>query len=100
MLRELSNVTEARIFSMGRPPVQGRAQPRISANDLALYMVSSDTARMSIARRAKRPTIPPIIRYRDARTPICTYLADPVRSLQPLVTAEQTLQQRIDDPAT
>lgn len=84
---------------MGRPPVQGRAQPRISANDLALYMVSSDTARMGIVRRAKHPQVPPIIRYRDARGPICTYLSDPARGLNPLLAAEEMLQQRIDDPA-
>jgi len=85
---------------MARPPVRERATPRISANDLALYMVSSDTARMGIIRRAKNPQIPPIIRYRDVRTPICTYLSDPTHRVNPLVEAEGMLQQRIDDPAT
>lgn len=85
---------------MARIPVADRLQPRISANDLALYMVSSDTARMGILRRAKSPQTPPIIRYKDARTPICAYLADPARNLGPLVTAEEMLRQRMDDPAT
>lgn len=31
------------------------------------YMVSSDTARMGILRRAKNPQIPPIIRYKRRR---------------------------------
>lgn len=84
---------------MVRPPIRERAQPRISANDLALYMVSSDTARMGIARRAKHPQIPPIIRYRDVRAPICSYLADPTRAVNPLVTAEEMFRQRLDDPA-
>ncbi len=85
---------------MARIPTPDRPQPRISANDLALYMVSSDTARMGILRRAKNPQKPPIIRYKDARTPICLYLADPVRNMRPLVTAEETLRQRADDPST
>ncbi|NTJ66021.1 hypothetical protein G6M50_14860 [Agrobacterium rhizogenes] len=81
-------------------PVSNRTQPRISANDLALYMVSSDTARMGILRRAKTPQKPPIIRYKDARAPICTYLIDPARNRRPLVTAEEMLRQRMDDSAT
>jgi hypothetical protein len=85
---------------MTRPPIQERARPRITANDLALYMVSSDTARMGIIRRAKNPQIPPIIRYRDVRTPICSYLSDPSHRVQPLLAAETMLQQRADDPST
>jgi hypothetical protein len=68
-------------------------------NDLALYMVSSDTARLGIIRRAKYPQAPPIIRYRDARGPICTYLADMNRNVNPLVAAEEMLRQRSEDPA-
>lgn len=85
---------------MARQPARERAEPRISANDLALYMVSSDTARMGIIRRAKFPQTPPIIRYRDARAAICSYLADPVRALDHLTAAEGMLRQKIDDPAT
>lgn len=54
---------------------------------------------MGILRRAKYPKSAPIIRYRDARDAICRYLADRVRSLNPLVTAESTLKQRSKDPA-
>ena len=71
--------------------------PRISANDLALYMVSSDTAKLGIVRRAKHPQTSPIIRYRDARSAICAYLSDPIRSVNPLITAEQALLQRKSD---
>jgi hypothetical protein len=85
---------------MARIPVAERPQPRISANDLALYMVSSDTARMGILRRAKAPQKPPIIRYKDARAPVCAYLIDPARNMRPLVAAEEMLRQRMDDPAT
>jgi hypothetical protein len=66
-------------------------------NDLALYMTSSDTARISIIRRAKHPQIPPIIRYRDARGPICAYLTDIRRSVNPLTAAEEMFEQRMGD---
>ena len=74
-----------------------RKHPRISVNDLALYMVSSETARMTIIRRAKeRPTYI-ATRYKDARNTICSFLADPIRNLSHLVTAEQMLDQRSKD---
>ena len=74
-----------------------RLDPRITANDLARYMVSSDTARLGIIRRSRNPQPPPIIRYRDARDPILVYLTDRSRSVNPLVAAEQMLEQRADD---
>jgi hypothetical protein len=76
-----------------------RPTPRISANDLALYMVSSETARMGIIRRAKHPPTAPIIRYRDVRPAICAYLADPTRRVNPLVAAEEMFVQRAADTA-
>lgn len=76
-----------------------RAAPRISVNDLALYMVSSDTARIGIIRRSKMPQPPPIIRYRDVRPVVCSFLADDNRSLNSLTTAEQMFQQRANDAA-
>lgn len=79
--------------------MNARAAPRISVNDLALYMVSSDTARIGIVRRAKNPQVPPIMRYRDARGAICSYLADLRRDLNPLVSAEEMFRQRMADPA-
>ncbi|WP_176086903.1 hypothetical protein [Martelella sp. HB161492] len=84
---------------MARSPLQARQSPRISVNDLALYMVSSDTARMGIVRRAKYPQTPPIIRYRDVRSVLCQYLSDPLRPVNRLVDAEDIFQQRIDDPS-
>src|SRR5438034_7735259 len=76
-----------------------RPEPRISVNELALFMVSSDTARVGIVRRARYPQLPPIIRYRDARLPICQYLTDRRRAVNPLVDAEKMLRQRADDPS-
>lgn len=69
----------------------------MSVNELAQYMVASDTARLGILRRAKHPQVPPIIRYRDIRAPICRYLADGNRRLVPLLSAEETLRERAAD---
>src|ERR1700733_30860 len=99
MLRPLPRFAVARISSMSRPPIRERATPRISVNHLALYMMSSDTARIGIVRRAKYPQTPPIIRYRDARGPICSFLADMNRDLNPLVVAEEMFRQRMADSA-
>lgn len=71
--------------------------PRISANDLALFMVSSTTTQLSIVKRAKYPSVPPLIRYKDARVALVAHLTDPVRNLNPLIAAEQMLQQRAAD---
>lgn len=84
---------------MARSPVTERRIPRISVNDLALFMVSSDTARFGIIRRAKHPTIPPIIRYKDVRPVVCAFLADQRRNVNLLVEAEETFNQRAEDPA-
>jgi hypothetical protein len=83
---------------MADSSLRRREIPRVSVNDLALFMVSSDTARLGIIRRAKHPQIPPIIRYRDVRPPICRYLSDRMRSVNPLVTAESMFVQRSQDP--
>jgi hypothetical protein len=68
-------------------------------NDLAFFMVSSETARVGIIRRTKYPQVPPIIRYRDVRAPLCSYLSDRMRSVNPLVTAGAMFAQRSQDPS-
>src|SRR5438270_686811 len=96
MLLPLPRETLARISSMTRSS-RVRQTPRMSVNDLALFMISSDTARLGIVKRAKYPQKPPIIRYRDVRVPICQYLSDRRRNVNPLVQAETMLQQRAKD---
>ena len=84
---------------MVNSPRRVRQTPRVSVNDLALFMISSDTARVGIIRRAKYPIVPPIIRYRDVRAPICHYLSDRRRSVNPLAAAETMFIQRSQDPS-
>ena len=85
---------------MSKPPTKKKAAPRISVNDLALYMVSSETAKIGIIRRSYEATKPPMIRYRDARRAVCTYLSDPNRNLKPIIDAEEILSERASDPST
>lgn len=60
-------------------------------------MVSSSTAQLGIIRRARSAAIPPIIRYKDVRTPICAYLSDRTRSINVLAAAENMFSQRAAD---
>ncbi|MFD3191288.1 hypothetical protein ACFMPD_13555 [Sedimentitalea sp. HM32M-2] len=80
---------------MARSP----SRPRISANDLALYMVSSDTARMGIIRRAAEPQTFVTTRYKDVRAPIRAFLSDMARCGNPLIEAASMFEQRADDPS-
>lgn len=58
---------------------KSRDKPRISANDLALYMVSSATMQMSIIERNKYPSKFAILPYQDAKPWIVNFLSDPRR---------------------
>jgi hypothetical protein len=74
-------------------------RPRISANDLALYMVSSATTQLSIIRRAADPQTFVTTRYKDVRELLRTFLADPARNVNRLHAAELTFTNRAEDPA-
>ena len=75
-----------------------RKHPRISANALAQYMVSSDITRHRIIREAREPEEVRTTYYRDARNSVCAFLADPIRNPKHLATAEQNFKQRAGDP--
>ena len=62
-------------------------------------MVSTDTARMGIIRRAHDPRTHTVTRYRDVRDPIRSYLSDLSRNVKPLLDAEKMLHQRATDPS-
>ena len=76
-----------------------RETPRLSTNDLARYMVAGDNARMSIAKNAKFPKSAPMVRYKDVRSALTSYLTDPSRSVNHIVTAETMFTQRASDPS-
>lgn len=75
------------------------AQPRISANELATFMVSSDSARHTIIKRSANPSTFIVARYKDAKAPIRSFLTDQLRNPAPLYSAEAMFAQRADDPA-
>lgn len=84
---------------MAKFPVKERTSPRISVNELAAYLVASETTKVSIIKRSKYVTAPPIIRYRDVRPVVCNYLADTARSVNPLVSAQEMFEQKANDKA-
>lgn len=65
----------------------GRKDPQISANDLALYMVSSATAQLSIIRRNKYPSKHPIRRYQDVKRKLIAFLTSTHRDKTKLAEA-------------
>lgn len=84
-------------MSAASAPLQPHVEPRITANDLALYMVSSDTTRLSIIRRNKYPSRPTVIPYQDAKRWLTKFLADPARDRVILADAVSFFQQRAGD---
>jgi hypothetical protein len=74
-----------------------REEPRISANDLARYMVATDTGKLGIIRRARESGTPPRARYSDVRKALRAALCDPAGERQVLASARTALEQRAVD---
>lgn len=64
-----------------------KKEPQIGANDLALYMVSSETAKLSIIRRNKYPSMHVMAPYQDVKRRLVSHLADPARDKTKLAAA-------------
>jgi hypothetical protein len=62
-------------------------------------MVSSETGKMGIIRRARDSVTPPRIRYKDARQAMRLFLADEHRTKSIILAARKALEQKADDPA-
>jgi hypothetical protein len=76
-----------------------RDNARITANDLALYMVSSDTMRLSIIKRNKYPNKYAILPYQDAKPWLANFLADPRRDKTKLADGIAAFRKKAVDPA-
>jgi hypothetical protein len=74
-----------------------RPEPRISANELAKYMVTPEPGRIGIIRRARDSITPPRARYSDLRIALTGFLADMHRDRRPLDALAGTLNQRAND---
>lgn len=75
------------------------SKPRISANELAQYMISSETTKMAIIRRNMNPQPFVTSRYSTVRRVVRSFLTDPLRDVNPLNAAEQKFQQQAADPS-
>lgn len=78
--------------------IRTRSEPRISANELARYMVTPEPGRLGIIRRARESATPLRIRYAELRSGIAAFLADFRRPLGVLHELQASLEQRRDDP--
>jgi hypothetical protein len=74
-----------------------RNDPRISANDLARYMVSTETGKIGIITRSKEPSTAPVIRYNDLRSGLKAALCDPAAERKILGSLKTSLEQKSDD---
>ena len=95
-----SMVSERKKSSMStpdKPKYRLNPEPRISANQLAEYVLASPTRRQAILRNAKYAPTFLVIRYAAAREGIGRFLADDGRSPQPLITAQNELLQTAQD---
>ena len=77
--------------------VRHRSEPRISANDLAKYMVTIGLGRIGIILRARDSIVPPRARYSSLCSALKAYLTDPVRRRSVLDTLGTNLEQRMSD---
>lgn len=74
--------------------------PRISANELAKYMVASETGKLGIIRRAKESGTAGRVRYSDVKDALKAGMADPVNERRILAVAGARFEQQKDDPAS
>jgi hypothetical protein len=79
--------------------IRVHVEPRITANDLARFMVSSDVVRLSIIRNSRETKDAMVVRYKYAREAITSFLTSVNRDSKILAVAEQMLEQRKNDTA-
>ena len=73
--------------------------PRISANELARFMVATDLGREGIIRNARWQGTVRVVRYRRARDCIGRFLADKGRSHQIINAGRETFEAILNDPS-
>jgi hypothetical protein len=79
---------------------KARAEPQISANDLALYLVSTDVGKLGIIRRNKYPSKHIVSPYQDCKRIIMRFLADDARNRDALVAGVEQFEQAIEKSTT
>jgi hypothetical protein len=79
--------------------VQYYKEPRISANELARFIVSGDTGRIGIVRRAREKKSAIAVRYSDVRTAIAAAMCDPIKGAAIAANAYESFEQKASDTA-
>ena len=79
--------------------VRHRAAPRITANELALYMVAGETGKLGIIKRAREAKTAATARYDKVREDIRTYLCDLGRTSRTLAVLQNKYAAMADDPS-
>ena len=79
--------------------VKHHAEPRITANELARFMVVSDVSRLTIIRNAREAKTSIVVRYKQAREAINNYLTSVTHDIKIINAAHQLLKQKAADPA-
>lgn len=73
------------------------AQPRITANELARYMVAGEIGRKGIIRRSREMSTAVAIRYSDARAALRAALCDLVNERRIIGAARDLFEQKSED---
>ncbi len=73
--------------------------PRISANELAKYMLASETGKLGVIRNAIRSTTAARVRYKPARDCIKAFLSSEHKNVADIHAKIATLQAIVDDQA-
>jgi len=84
---------------MARPP-QVNESPRMSANELAKYMVSTETGKIGIIKNAIKPNTAAAAQYSHARDCIKKFLSSDNRNVADIHEKIAFLQARADNPAS
>lgn len=83
---------------MAAPHYREQKTPRISANELARFMIASDLGREGIIRNARWQGTVKVVRYRSARGCISRFLSDKGRSQGILAEGREAFEAILDDP--
>jgi hypothetical protein len=79
------------------PHIITNETPRISANELAKYMLASETGKLGIIRNSIRSTTAARVRYKHAKTCIKDFLSSGNRDMAPVHAKIADLQMIADD---
>lgn len=79
---------------------RSRAEPQISANDLALYLVSTDVGKLGIIRRNKHQSKHAVSPYQDCKRWITRFLLSDVRDRTILASGIEYFENLAEDPST